>query len=237
MPIVPFSDILPLYIYREIFALTLFETGGKVHCSKKGKWMKVAFYTRISTDEDHQKYSLEAQKDRLENYCKGLYDSFELFKIYKDTDSGTHMNRPALEEMLFDAENGLFNSLLVFRVDRLSRNVRRLSQMVEELTKHNVVLKSITEPFDTEPPAGKMMLQMLGVFAEFEHATIVQRTKVGMEKKAKGGEWCGGVVPYGYQLDPECQFQFNFEHFLQLKNEHFLQKNYLVTSLTLSFKR
>ena len=48
-----------------------------------------------------------------------------------------------------------------------------------------------------------MILQMLGVFAEFEHATIVERTKVGMEKKAKGGAWVGGVVPYGYQLDPD----------------------------------
>jgi site-specific DNA recombinase len=75
--------------------------------------------------------------------------------------------------------------------------------MVDELTKNGVTLKSITEPFDTSNAAGKMMLQMLGVFAEFEHATIVERTKVGMEKKAKGGDWVGGVVPYGYRHDPE----------------------------------
>jgi site-specific DNA recombinase len=75
--------------------------------------------------------------------------------------------------------------------------------MVDELTKHKVVLKSITEPFDTANAAGKMMLQMLGVFAEFEHATIVERTKMGMEKKAKSGKWVGGVVPFGYRLEPE----------------------------------
>ena len=113
------------------------------------------------------------------------------------------MNRPGLEEMLFDAEAHAFDTLLVFRVDRLSRKVRELAQMVDELTKYGVALKSITEPFDTANAAGKMMLQMLGVFAEFEHATIVERTKVGMERKAKGGTWVGGVVPYGYQLDPE----------------------------------
>ena len=78
------------------------------------------------------------------------------------------MTRPGLEEMLFDA-------LLVFRVDRLSRKVRELALMVDELTKYKVVLKSITEPFDTANATGKMMLQMLGVFAEFEHATIVER--------------------------------------------------------------
>lgn len=65
---------------------------------------KVAFYTRISTDEDHQKYSLDAQKDRLEAFCKSQYgDDWTLHKVYRDTESGTHMNRPDLEEMLFDA--------------------------------------------------------------------------------------------------------------------------------------
>lgn len=165
---------------------------------------KVAFYTRISTDEDHQKYSLDAQKDRLEAFCKSQYgDDWTMFKVYRDMESGTHMNRPGLEEMLFDASQRAFNVLLVFRVDRLSRKVRELAMMVDELTKLGVTLKSITEPFDTANAAGKMMLQMLGVFAEFEHATIVERTRVGMEKKAKGGNWVGGVIPYGYRFDPE----------------------------------
>ena len=170
----------------------------------RGDQVRVAFYTRISTDEDHQKYSLDAQKDRLEAYCTAQWgDEWRLHKIYRDTESGTHMNRPGLEEMLYDAESGTFDTLLVFRVDRLSRKVRELALMVDELTKHEVVLKSITEPFDTANAAGKMMLQMLGVFAEFEHATIVERTKVGMEKKAKSGRFVGGYVPYGYTLDPE----------------------------------
>ena len=166
--------------------------------------LRIAFYTRISTDEDHQKYSLGAQKDRLEAFCKAQWDdAWRLHTVYRDTESGTHMHRPGLEEMLDDAAAQAFDTLLVFRVDRLSRKVRELAQMVDELTKNSVTLKSITEPFDTSNPAGKMMLQMLGVFAEFEHATIVERTKVGMEKKARGGDWVGGVVPYGYQLDPE----------------------------------
>ena len=165
---------------------------------------RIAFYTRISTDEDHQKYSLGAQKERLEAFCKAQWDDdWKLHKIYRGTESGTHMNRPGLEEMLYDAEAQTFNTLLVFRVDRLSRKVRELTQMVDELTKYGVVLKSITEPFDTANAAGKMMLQMLGVFAEFEHATIVERTKVGMEKKAKGGNFVGGNVPYGFTLEPE----------------------------------
>ncbi len=165
---------------------------------------RIAYYTRISTDEDHQKYSLGAQKERLEAFCKAQHgDDWTLFKVYRDTESGTHMNRPGLEEMLFDAEAKAFDTLLVFRVDRLSRKVRELAQMVDELTKNSVTLRSITEPFDTANAAGKMMLQMLGVFAEFEHATIVERTKVGMEKKAKGGQFVGGNIPYGFRLEPE----------------------------------
>lgn len=172
----------------------------------------IAFYTRISTDEDHQKYSLGAQKDRLEAFCTSQFgDDWALHKIYRDMESGTHMNRPGLEEMLFDAESEAFDTLLVFRVDRLSRKVRELAQMVDELGKYGVTLKSITEPFDTASAAGKMMLQMLGVFAEFEHATIVERTKVGMEKKAKGGNFVGGRIPYGYALDPEKGLVVNEE--------------------------
>ncbi len=128
---------------------------------------RVGFYTRISTDEDHQKYSLGAQKERLEAFCKAQWgDTGQLHKIYRDTESGTHMNRPGLEEMLYDAGTQAFNTLLVFRVDRLSRKVRELAQMVDELTKNGVTLKSITEPFDTSNAAGKMMLQMQDVFAE-----------------------------------------------------------------------
>lgn len=161
--------------------------------------MRVAFYTRISTDEDHQKYSLDAQRDRLDAYCKSQYEEYEVVNVYRDASTGTNMNRSGLEEMLYAAENKLFDVLIVFRVDRLSRNVRQLAQMVETLTEYGVVLRSSTEPFDTSNSAGKMMLQMLGVFAEFEHATIVERTKAGMERKARNGEWCGGFVLYGYQ--------------------------------------
>jgi len=178
-------------------------TGAPARESRDGP-NRVSFYIRISTDEDHQKYSLGAQTERLEAFSKASWgEDWRLHKVYRDTESGTHMNRPGLEEMLFDAEAQAFDTLLVFRVDRLSRKVRELALMVDELTKHGVVLKSITEPFDTANAAGKMMLQMLGVFAEFEHATIVERTKVGMEKKAKGGRFVGGNVPFGYRLDPE----------------------------------
>ncbi len=95
----------------------------------------------------------------------------------------------------------MYELLLVYRVDRLSRNVRQLAQLAEELEKAGVALRSATEPFDTSSPAGKMMLQMLGVFAEFERATIVERITAGMERAASQGRWVVGRVPYGYVRD------------------------------------
>ena len=93
--------------------------------------------------------------------------------------------------------------LLVYRVDRLSRKVRQLAQLAEELDTLNVVLRSATEPFDTGSAAGRMMLQMLAVFAEFEHATIVDRISAGIERRAKEGRWFGGRAPFGYLFSNE----------------------------------
>ena len=88
--------------------------------------------------------------------------------------------------------------LLVYRVDRSSRKVRQLAQLAEELDALNVVLRSATEPFDTGSSAGRMMLQMLAVFAEFEHATIVDRVTAGIERRAKERKWATGRLPFGF---------------------------------------
>src|SRR5439155_5388284 len=75
----------------------------------------------------------------------------------------------------------------------------------EELDGVGVVLKSATEPFDTGSAAGRMMLQMLAVFAEFEHATIVDRVTAGIERRAKEGKWATGRLPFGYCRNEDKQ--------------------------------
>ncbi len=162
---------------------------------------RVAFYTRISLSEEIQKYSLGAQQERLEAFCKSQYgDEWILSKVYKDSASGTNLNRPELQQMLANARSGAFDVILVFRVDRLSRRVAELSQLAHELKGYNVALRSATEPIDTSTPAGMMIFQTLGVFAEFEQQSIVQRTKTGMLRKAQTGSWPGGRVPLGYRF-------------------------------------
>jgi site-specific DNA recombinase len=163
--------------------------------------MRVATYTRISTDEEHQPFSLGAQADRLRRYVGGQ-DGWELVREFTDQMSGASLERPSLRRALLEAKAKRYDLLLVYRVDRLARSVRGLAQVLEELDAAGVAFRSATEPYNTCSPAGRMMVQMLGVFAEFERATIIDRVIAGMERKASRGEWCGGQRPFGYLIDP-----------------------------------
>ena len=164
--------------------------------------MRVCLYQRISTDEDHQPTSLKTQRERLERYCEAMED-WRIVAAHEDQASGTSLDRPGLQQALDLAREKRIDLLLVYRVDRLSRKVRQLASLCEELDQLDVVLKSATEPFDTGSAAGRMMLQMLGVFAEFEHATIVDRISAGIERRAKEGRWFGGRPPFGYTFSSE----------------------------------
>jgi site-specific DNA recombinase len=166
--------------------------------------MRVATYTRISTDEDHQPYSLESQAERLGNYLASQ-DGWELTRSFTDQASGATTERPGLQRALAEARAGRFDLLLVYRVDRFARSVRGLAQLLEDLDSAGVAFRSATEPFDTTTAAGRMMVQMLGVFAEFERATIVDRVIAGMERKVARGGWCG-PRPFGYVHDPASGF-------------------------------
>ncbi len=161
--------------------------------------VRVATYTRISTDEERQPNSLEAQRVRLDSFA-GSQPEWQINLRYEDQFTGTVIDRPALSRLLRDAKRGRFDVLLVYRVDRLARSIRGLAQIVDELDQAGVIFRSATEPFDTGTPAGRMMVQMLGVFAEFERALIVERILAGLERKAARGGWCGGRRPYGLDI-------------------------------------
>ena len=160
---------------------------------------RICLYTRISTDEENQPTSLASQHERLEAFCKAQED-WRIVARHDDRSTGTKLDRPGLQAALDLARQGRIDQLLVYRIDRLSRKVRQLAQLAEEMDACGVILRSATEPFDTDSPAGRMMLQMLGVFAEFEHATIVDRITAGIERRAKEGRWYSGRPPFGYTL-------------------------------------
>ncbi len=158
---------------------------------------RTCLYTRISTDEENQPTSLASQRERLEGFCK-VQEDRRIIAHHEDRATGTRLDRPGLQAALDLARQGRIDQLLVYRIDRLSRKVRQLAGIAEELDKLGVILRSATEPFDTSSAAGRMMLQMLGVFAEFEHATIVDRVTSGIERRAREGRWPNGRIPFGY---------------------------------------
>jgi site-specific DNA recombinase len=160
---------------------------------------RICLYTRISTDEENQPTSLASQHERLEAFCK-VQEDWRIVARHDDRSTGTKLDRPGLQAALDLARQGRIDQLLVYRIDRISRKVRQLASIADELDGLGVILRSATEPFDTGSPAGRMMLQMLGVFAEFEHATIVDRITAGIERRAKEGRWYSGRPPFGYTL-------------------------------------
>lgn len=160
--------------------------------------VRVAVYLRISTDEENQPFSLDAQEHRLRAFIESQPGWVLARKPYVDQQSGAYIDRPGLQRALRDAGLGLFDVLLVYRVDRFARKLRVLVDLLEQLEGSGVAFRSATEPIDTSTPTGRMLVQLLGVFAEFERETIIDRVINGMERKAARGEWTAGAIPFGY---------------------------------------
>ncbi len=168
--------------------------------------MKTALYLRVSTeDQAKEGYSLEVQRETLEAFAKR--EGLEVYQVYSDDGiSGYTSDRPALKALLADAKSGKFGLVLVAKLDRFSRNLRDLLNLVEELCACGVGFKSAGEPFDTTTSAGKLMFQQLGSFAEFERNRIAERVFPGMVKGAMQGNWLGSrFAPYGYTYNKQAK--------------------------------
>ena len=160
---------------------------------------RICLYTRISTDEENQPTSLASQHERLEAFCK-VQEDWRIVARHDDRSTGTKLDRPDCKQpsTLHAVKRDGRHALGLPRRPPLTESSRARQQLAEELDKLKVVSRSATEPFDTGSAAGRMMLQMLGVFAEFEHATIVDRVSAGIERRAKEGRWYAGRPPFGY---------------------------------------
>jgi site-specific DNA recombinase len=167
----------------------------------RGGDVRVGVYVRRSTDDEHQPYSIEAQDTRLAAYI-GSQPGWRHAARFADDASGASTHRSGLQRALAAARAGVIDVLLVYRVDRLTRSLRDLVTLLDDLDHAGVVFRSATEPFDTATAMGRMLAQMLGMFAQFERDTIIDRVIAGMERKAAAGKWKGGRRPYGYQVSP-----------------------------------
>lgn len=164
-----------------------------------------AGYIRVSTDSQAEEgYSLEAQEERLQAYAKA--EGWPPLKLYIDPAySGSNLNRPAMQELIKDIQDGHVMTVVVFKLDRLSRSQRDTLYFIEDiLLPNNVGFISMTERLDTTSPYGRAMIGILSAFGQMERENIYIRTRMGMKERVKKGYWRGGGgVPFGYDYDKE----------------------------------
>ena len=164
--------------------------------------MRVGLYPRVSGHEQEDNYSIPEQIERMKKYCEAR--DWMVHKIYTDSGyTGSNMDRPGLQDMIKDCENGKLDMVLVYKLDRLSRSQRDTLFLIEDVfDKHGVGFTSMTENFDTSTPFGKAILGVLAVFAQLEREKIKERTMGGKDGRAKEGKWHGGKwIPIGYDYD------------------------------------
>lgn len=161
----------------------------------------VGGYIRVSTERQVEGYSIEGQITQIEQYCH--FNGYELVDIYADRGiSGKSMNRPELQRMLNDAKNGKLDCVMVYKTNRLARNTSDLLTIVEELHRQNVEFFNLSERMEVKNSTGKLMLQILASFSEFERNTILENIYTGQHQRALEGYYQGNL-PLGYNNIPD----------------------------------
>ena len=164
--------------------------------------IKAGLYARVSTDIQLEGYSIDAQKEFLLNYAKAK--EFTEFEYYIDGGySGKDLERPAIQKLIRDVKEHKIDCVIVFKLDRISRSQKDTLYLIEEVfNKYNVGFVSMRENFDTTTPFGKAMVGILSIFAQLERETILERTRIGIQKRAENGYWKGGGKnPFPYTYD------------------------------------
>ena len=159
-----------------------------------------AIYVRVSTqDQAQQGFSLAAQQEALENYAKAL--GYEITRIYKDEGKSAKniQQRPEMVQMLKDAEAKKFSAIFIYKLDRFSRSLKDLILTIDKLKEWGIDFVSLQDKIETTSASGKLMFHVISAFAEFERNIIGDRTKFGMQRKAKEGGFIT-KAPKGYKL-------------------------------------
>ena len=165
--------------------------------------MKTAIYARVSTEEQAKEgFSIGAQQDKLKNYIKIM--DWELHDVYVDEGiSGKNItDRKDINRLIADIMKGKVKNVLVFKIDRLTRNTKDLISLMDLFTEHNCGFNSLTESIDTNTASGRMFVKIIGIFAEFERENLIERITIAYEKKARDGySNSNKYVPYGYSRE------------------------------------
>ncbi len=142
--------------------------------------MKIAIYARVSTqDQDADKQVEICQKE-----CEKR--EMEVYHIYKETISGATTSRPVFNKLLQDMRERKFDTIMVTKLDRMGRSLKHLLSLFDEFQIKGVDFIAVTQQIDTSTAAGRLQMQIMGAFAEFERNIISERTKEGLRHKREG---------------------------------------------------
>jgi DNA invertase Pin-like site-specific DNA recombinase len=148
--------------------------------------MKTALYIRNSTNEERQ--NPQTQINPLTRKCE--LEGWE-YEIFQEFASGAKESRPELDKMMQKVRQGEFQAIMVWKLDRLGRSLQHLLQLIEEFRNKKVAFISLTEGFDTSTSQGKLFMQLLGAFAEFERNLIQERINAGLKRRKEEGKLMG----------------------------------------------
>lgn len=176
--------------------------------SKEKPQIRCAIYTRVSTSEglEQEFTSLDNQRESAESYIQSQKSQgwILLPERYDDGGyTGANTDRPALQKLIADIKEAKINCVVVYKVDRLSRSLLDFSKLLEFFDQNKVTFVSVTQHFNTNSSMGRLTLNILLSFAQFEREIISERTRDKISAAKKKGKWIGGCVPLGYDLNKE----------------------------------
>ena len=176
-----------------------------VTSGRYGKRTRCAIYTRKSTEEGLEQAfnSLDAQREACAAFVTSQkHEGWMVAPAHYDDGgySGGNMERPALQKLLADIQAGQIDVIVVYKVDRLTRALSDFAKLVEIFDRHNVSFVSITQQFNTTTSMGRLTLNILLSFAQFERELIGERVRDKIAASKKKGMWMGATVPLGYDV-------------------------------------
>src|SRR6202167_3030109 len=165
--------------------------------------LRGAIYTRVSTEQGLEQdfNSLDAQREACEAYIKSqAHEGWRLVRDRYDDGgfSGGSMDRPALQKLLIDVQARRIDVIVVYKVDRLTRSLADFAKLVETFDAHGVPFVSVTQSFNTTTSMGRLTLNVLLSFAQFEREVTGERIRDKIAASKKKGMWMGGGLPLGY---------------------------------------
>jgi site-specific DNA recombinase len=168
--------------------------------------LRCVIYTRVSSDLglEREFNSLDAQREAAEAYIASQANEGWRLKRDRYDDggySGGNMERPALQKLLNDIRSHLIDVVAIYKVDRLTRSLADFAKLVEIFDAHNVSFVAVTQSFNTTTSIGRLILNILLSFAQFEREVISERIKDKIAISKRNGIWVGGVIPYGYRIE------------------------------------